>query len=448
MNVVYLIITMLILSVSSVSAAESVINVLDFGAKGDETFDNTAAFQAALDEAGKIGATVFVPIGKYRFNGTITIPDGAALSGTWQGPHFPNQAKGSALFIYAGRDNENSAPFVTMGDNSTIKGLTLFYPEQKAKDIHPYPWTIQGKGARYNIFDMTLANSYNAINCGAVSAAGHNLRNVNICALRRGVLIDKTCDIGRVENVHIHNVNWWTVDEPYKPTNEDIKAMFDYTMKNLEGFIIGRCDWEYMNNCFVIWSKIGFHFRETPDAPQTGLTKDRVHVRGNILITQSGSDMAPQALFVENVQDHSGIAFENCQFMNGIDIAPGNTGPVKFTNCGFWGSTFKGPLGGSVVVNKGSGEVMMTSCHFSTWEDPAVVYNPDPKVPLIRIENGSLLMTGCLFKDYGHTPDNHIFLGEGTDAAVINGNIVQGGKLRIANKTKSSVQIMGNIEKK
>jgi polygalacturonase len=42
-----------------------VVNVKDKGAKGDGKTNDTAAIQAAIDEAGGTGGTVFVPNGTY-----------------------------------------------------------------------------------------------------------------------------------------------------------------------------------------------------------------------------------------------------------------------------------------------------------------------------------------------------------------------------------------------
>ena len=151
--------------------------------------------------------------------------------------------------------------------------------------------------------------------------------------------------------------------------------------------------------------------------------------------------MSPLAVKVDMVQDHSGIAFENCQFMNSVEIAETNTGPVKLTNCGFWGQC----RSGSVVLNKGKGEVFLTTCHFSAWEDQHTRLQWDPKHPFIDCQDGALLMTACVFKDYGHTPDHHVHLGPNVSAAVLNGNIVQGGKLRVDNQTSGDVQIFGNV---
>ena len=377
-------------------------NVVDFGAVGNGKTDNTAAFQRALAAASGIGGVVRVPPGQFRFDGTIAIPVGTALEGSWRGPHYPDPHKGTMLLVHSGRDREDSEAFVTLASDSTIKGVSFYYPEQKAADIRPYPWTISVRGDRVNVIDIAMANSYNALDCGTHYNAAHYLRNLNITALRRGVFVDRVYDIGRMENIHIHPSEWHSLHEL---TPSDQEAFKNFVLANLEGFIIGKCDWSYMFDCFVIWAKVGFHFIELQLEPGKELGQAPA---GNILITQSGSDMSPLAVKVDMVQDHSGIAFENCQFMNSVEIEDTNTGPVKLTNCGFWGQC----RSGSVLLNQGKGEVFLTACHFSAWEDQHTVYTWDPKHPFIDCQDGALLMTACVFKDYGHTPDHHVHRGQ------------------------------------
>jgi len=411
-------------------------NVLDYGAVGDGKTDNTAAFQRALTAAEGIGGIVRIPPGQFRFDGTVSIPAGTTLEGSWRGPHYPDPHKGTMLLVYGGREQENAEAFVSLASNSTIKGVSFYYPEQKPSDIRPYPWTISVRGNRVSVIDIAMANSYNALDCGTHYNAAHYLRNLNITALRRGVFVDRVYDIGRMENIHIHPSEWHSLGG-FSPSDQEASKKF--VMGNLEGFIIGKCDWSYMFDCFVIWAKVGFHFiplqlekgKDLGQAPQ-----------GNILITQSGSDMSPLAVMVEAVQDHAGIAFENCQFMNSIEINETNTGPVKLTNCGFWGQC----RSGSVILNKGTGEVFLTNCHFSAWEDRNTPYQWDPKHPFIDCENGSLLMTSCAFKDYGHTPNHHIHLGPNVVSAVLCGNIVHGGgKVKLENQSSGDVQLFGSI---
>lgn len=51
-----------------------VLNILDYGAVGDGATDNTAAITAALTAANASGKSVFVPVGIYNIDSTISIP--------------------------------------------------------------------------------------------------------------------------------------------------------------------------------------------------------------------------------------------------------------------------------------------------------------------------------------------------------------------------------------
>jgi hypothetical protein len=57
------------------------LNVLDFGAQGDNATDDTAAIQAAL-AACPMGGIVYLPAGAYRTSAPLTIPPAVTLMGT------------------------------------------------------------------------------------------------------------------------------------------------------------------------------------------------------------------------------------------------------------------------------------------------------------------------------------------------------------------------------
>src|SRR5579859_5452699 len=92
----------------------SALNVRSFGAAGDAATDDTAAFQRALDAASHAGGgAVYAPLGRYLFRGTISIPDGITLRGSYAcvpshvGLRNPGEAKpgddGTALFVTSGK---------------------------------------------------------------------------------------------------------------------------------------------------------------------------------------------------------------------------------------------------------------------------------------------------------------------------------------------------------
>ncbi len=73
-------------------------NVKDYGAKGDGTTDETAAFRAALAAAQPNGGTVFVPGGRYMLTGDLVLPPNTQLKGAsqaqtqlfWNPEHWDN----------------------------------------------------------------------------------------------------------------------------------------------------------------------------------------------------------------------------------------------------------------------------------------------------------------------------------------------------------------------
>ena len=55
------------------------VNVLDYGAVGDEITDNTASLRAAVTAAANANLTVYIPDGTYLYS-SITVPSGKAIS--------------------------------------------------------------------------------------------------------------------------------------------------------------------------------------------------------------------------------------------------------------------------------------------------------------------------------------------------------------------------------
>ncbi|MGB9877404.1 MAG: glycosyl hydrolase family 28-related protein [bacterium] len=392
---------------AKIVSEKGILNVLDFGAKGDGKSDDTQAFQKALDEAGKKGGIVFVPAGNYLIKSHLIVPPNVTLEGTFKAPPTTSLGYGSTLLAVEGKGNAEGEPFIVLQRNSTLKGLVIYYPEQNNDNPLPYPWTIQGRGDNVALIDVLLVNSYQAVDFGTFPCGRHYIKGLYAHAFHKGLFIDKCFDIGRVEDVH-----FW----PFATGRLD-----KFSRENGEAFIIGRTDWEYMMNCFAISFKVGFHFIRTKDGAP------------NVVLTQCGSDIGPTAVLVDDCQTHAGISFLNGQFMAGIEIKPTNTGPVKFTNCGFWGIETTD----SHAIIEGKGQVTFNTCHFISWA------HKDEKAPAIKALSGNITIIACDFMDEGR---NQIYLGEKVETAIILANRFRGGE-RIINESKGNVQIGFNTKK-
>jgi hypothetical protein len=396
-------------------AVHDSLSVRTFGATGDAATDDTAAFQRTLDAAyASGGGVVYVPPGRYLFKGTLTIPDGVGLRGSFgcvpshSGIRDHGQPKpgddGSALFVTAGRGSEDGKPFLTLNTNSSVSGLTFYYPEQVLNENPvPYPWTIAMRGKNPAAFDLELLNPYQGID--ASQNERHNIRNITGQPLRRGIWVDAIYDIGRIENVHFNP--WW---------NSHSKV-YQWQTANGEAFIFGRADWEYVLNTFCFGYRVGYKFVET----KTGACN------GNFL--GIGADDCNRAMLVEQSAPY-GILIVNGEFTSFhgddptmLDVAETNTGIVRISNSAFWGPC------NQIAKIGGQGTVGFSDCTFVQWSatgDRAA----------IQASSGSLLIRGCEFRQR----KRHISLGKTIERAVITGNLFE-GPAQIENASTMDVQI-------
>lgn len=391
--------------------AKEMVNVKEYGVIGDGKFDNTTALQAALNAAEKKGLICYLGSGHYRLNGSVIVPPGVTLCGASGGVPHSEHPIGTVLLAYGSKGKADGEPLVTLKPNAVIRNLVIHYPEQILPDVVAYPWTIRGEGEMCQVLDITITNPYQALDFGTKWNELHIIRNVFACPLKIGVYIDQCTDVGRIENVHF-NPNFWTrMNLKPKYPGSNIKA---YLEKNLIGFKIGKTDWEYMTNCFVIFPLIGFHFDDFGHGP------------GNAVITQSGADICPVAVKVDRVQGHAGVQFVNGQFMGTIEVGKDNRGPVKLSNCGFWPV----PETKEQIVKHGPSSLILSACHFAGWD------SKNEGKACIRADSGRLVVNGCEFMQ----GKKQIVLEKGLTATTITGCLLRGEK-GIINNSDADVQI-------
>lgn len=135
----------------------NVLNVRSFGAAGNAATDDTAAFQRALDAASHAGGgSVYAPPGRYLFRGTINIPDGVTLRGSYAcvpshvGLRNPGAAKpgddGTALFVTAGKGRRRCA--VSHAQYEQLRRRTHNLLPRAGHQLRPRPLSMDGEHAR------------------------------------------------------------------------------------------------------------------------------------------------------------------------------------------------------------------------------------------------------------------------------------------------------------
>jgi len=411
---------MLALAARGAGAAEAqekggVFPVIAFGAKGDGVTDDTAAIQRAIDAAANLGGIVVIPAGKHVVAGSLTVPAGVTVRGVNTRPLYIEPAVGTIILATGGRDNE-AAPALFELRSGAVEALTVYYPDQKPTDIHPYPWTFRCAGGDDTIQDVTLINSYNGIRTGPEANTRHLIRNVFGTVLRRGIFVDSCTDIGRIENVQFHCHYWSSTafGGAWDP-------VYEYMWKNLEAFIFARTDWEYVLNTFVFPTRIGYHFIETD------------HGACNGQFCGIGSDASEYCVVVDAIQ-YMGLLITNGQFVsfNGpnpveIVVNPTCRGSVRLTNCAFWGPAKQ------IATLKGQSFVSFENCFISDWG------KDDPAMPGLDAQSGRIQVRGCSFQ----SDRPAVRLGPEVKHAVITDNNGDHG-VRVINQAGERAVIVNN----
>jgi hypothetical protein len=406
-------------TITGLAVTNDIFCVRDFGAKGDGKSDDTAAFQSALDAAGHSGGgVVYAPRGNYFFAGHLVVPSAVALKGVWESvpshvglrdARSPRPTDdGTTLLVTEGRGQEDGPPFITLNHNATLKGVVIYYPEQKV-DEEPaaYPWSVAMRGKNPAVLEVELLNSYNGID--AQHNERHLIRDVQGQPLRRGVIVDDIYDIGRIENVHFNP--WWSL----KP------KLFQWQQAHGEAFIFGRSDWQYVFNTFCFGYNVGYKFVET----KAGVCN------GNFL--GIGADDCFTAVVVENSAPF-GLLISNGEFVSfhGLDptmvrVEATNRGSVRFVNCAFWGPC------NQIAKVAGRGTTGFSDCTFVQWD------HKKEGRPALQVSDGTVLVRGCEFRE----KKPQIELGSGVRRAVITDNVMAGA-LGLANQAGTNAVIANN----
>lgn len=319
------------------------VNVKDFGAKGDGKKDCTKAFQTALDhmsEAG--GGTVFVPEGKYLFEGNLQIPPSVTLRGDWREPTRENpEVRGTVLMPTAGKGKEKGEPFITVDYCGGIRNLNIWYPEQTLKKPAPYPWCLIQKGGDNATFEnLTLVNPWQGIRIGPSHNELHLIRNVYGTPLKLGIQYDSTTDIGRLEKINFSPF-WWAKSQLFKsPTRGD------WLLRNGTAIHMLRSDWEYVADVKIDGYERGY------------LISEGVRGAANAQFYKLSITNCTTAMEIEKTNPY-GMVFTHCSFdgiKHGVRIDEKFDSAILFSGCRISGKE-------SILCN-GNGNILIDQCTF------------------------------------------------------------------------------------
>lgn len=207
------------------------------GQEVDNTGDTdvTAAFQTAIDQVFNAGGgAIYVPSGKYRFNGSIEIKEGVSIRGDFEVPVREKPVSGTIFEVYSGRNNASGTAFITLRGSARLDGVSIWYPEQSASSIVPYPPTIlneRNSDGRYpkhlsQVYCVNLINSYFGISIGTVNTALPNIGHIYGSPLKVGLRMDDNTDVSRIIDIHFTPEYWAWSGMPNSPAENGAHAAF------------------------------------------------------------------------------------------------------------------------------------------------------------------------------------------------------------------------------
>ncbi|MCL2488155.1 MAG: family 43 glycosylhydrolase, partial [Oscillospiraceae bacterium] len=242
------------------------------------TPDATSRIQAKLDEAATAGGgIVFLPPGKYRVAGSLTIPSGVELRGAGGEIATVPHGVGSILEIYGGKNNPGGDPAIIMESGSGMRGVVINYPEQLISNISAgklttfaYPYTIQGRGDNIYVINVGLRavlngmdfDTYRCDNLYVDFVTGHVFDQ----ALKYGNNAEGAIIKNVMANVIVYGCGdeskygTWANGDRSKVSGGGNQHTYTYSYENLDFMEIGDCKNTYMFNNFHYGSKIGIHY--------------------------------------------------------------------------------------------------------------------------------------------------------------------------------------------
>jgi len=309
-----------------------------FNAKNDGIMDNTTAIQSALNAAfADGGGIVFLPPGKYKVLGTLTVPTGVELKGAVDIGTAP-MGPGSILEIYSGKGNESGTPFISLSQGSGLRGVVFDYPEQLGDNVpnfYAYPYCIQVTGNDVYIVNVGIRAAYNGIDLFTNKCDNHYLDYVAGQVLKTGIKVGGNSAGGKISNVQFNPIGyvygyeskWGGWSNAPSPAN--LNNVVNYVKNNLLFMVLENCSNETLYN--------DFHY-----ASQSGLV---INGASGISLG-TGIDGSRKSLVISSI-GASGFDFINSQIV-AIDNLPGTcyieansgfTTQTNFFNSDYWGWT-------------------------------------------------------------------------------------------------------------
>lgn len=226
-----------------------IVNVRDFGAKGDGVTDDTAAIQAAVDCASEKGCRVFIPAtgAAYVTSQSVIVKRGVSIFGDSHNG-YNGSAASNAEYAKAGTTinpkGTSGSAFVLQENGASISNIQFIHDQPPPTDANwaptQYPYCIEAQASWHTIRDISVVNgshgiwlSYTPEKSGGTQVTIDNCR---LGALEVGLRHDSLTDTLAVTRVNF--APSWQIDNP------TVKA---YRHSHTIGWMLGHGSGTYVN---------------------------------------------------------------------------------------------------------------------------------------------------------------------------------------------------------
>ena len=317
----------------------------EFGTNPDGNTDNTQAIQKALDKAAaEGGGIVYLPPGKYKVLGNLNIPSGVELKGALDNSSAP-VGPGSILQVYSGKGNLNAQPFMTMKENSGLRGVVFDYPEQKTSDLpNPivYPYCVQVQGKDVYIVNVGIRAAYQGFDLFTYKCDNHYIDYISGHSLKTGIKVGGGSKNGKICNLQynliVYACGYQTKFGSFSNSIEAYKDMvYTYGYENFDFLVVENCKDEWLYNNFAFGAQRGLLF-----------TGNNAENASNGISVGMAIDGARRA-YCFDALNSKGFDFINNQIVSTgepntryIETTANFTGRVTLHNSDYWGSALQG----------------------------------------------------------------------------------------------------------
>ena len=207
---------------------------------------------------------MFLPGGKYKLLGSLDVPGGVELRGTYEMRHrtWPGDdgaAKGAILQPYANQGQSNGPPAVALEANSGLVGVTFSYEAQDPANLTPYPPTIQGRGGNIYAIGVLSPNSWHYVDLDTFTCTNHFIYMADGFGLRKGFVVGNGSS-GSIVDCHANWTYWIdNYDSQSRLDQSGEAGVKDFIEHNNEAYILGDCS-ELLVKDFWIFTRVFTRF--------------------------------------------------------------------------------------------------------------------------------------------------------------------------------------------